>query len=151
MPANKLQVHPSWQLPLDEIDWQGVRSSGPGGQNVNKVNSKVEIRFNVLSSASLPERLRARIIEQAGSRISAAGDVIVVAGRFRDQPRNREDGIERLVKLLQAWLYVPPKRRATRPTRSSKERRHEHKREQSSKKSSRKLASTFKRSDGDRD
>ena len=146
-----LQIHPAWQLPLEEVEWQGVRSSGPGGQNVNKVNSKVEVRFNVLASRSIPERFRARILEQAGTRVSTAGDVIVVAGRFRDQPRNREDGLERLVALLQGWLYVAPKRRATKPTRSSKERRHEFKKGQSTKKSARSVASGYKRGRGDRE
>ncbi len=144
-------VHTLWQLPEEEIEWQGIRASGPGGQNVNKVNSKVEIRFNVQRSRSLPSALRNRILEQAGSRVSAAGDIIVVAGRFRDQPRNREDGILRLIALLQKFLYVPAKRRATKPTRSSKERRHDSKREQSGKKNARTVAAGLKRGRGSDD
>lgn len=151
MTPRHYQIHAQWKLPDEEIEWQGVRASGPGGQNVNKVNSKVEIRFNVQRSRSIPAALRNRILEQAGSRVSAAGDIIVVAGRFRDQPRNREDGILRLIALLQKFLYVPTKRRATKPTRSSKERRHDSKREQSTKKNARNVAVGLKRGRGSQD
>lgn len=145
------QVNSSWQIPEDEIEWQGVRASGPGGQNVNKVNSKVEIRFNIHRSRSIPAALKNRILEQAGGRVSASGDIIVVAGRFRDQPRNREDGIVRLIALLKTFIYVPERRRATKPTRSSKERRHDSKREQSSKKTARNVATGLKRGRGSND
>ncbi len=146
---NSLQINSAWALPIDEVEWTAVRGSGPGGQNVNKVNSKVEIRWNLHKSRSMPERYRKIILERAGKRLTGAGDILVVAGRFRDQPRNYEDGLERLVAILRSAISVPKNRRATKPTRSSQERRHVAKRIQGEKKGERKHARSVKHGHSD--
>lgn len=130
-------VLPGWRIPIDEITFRAVRSSGPGGQNVNKVNTKVELRWSPSASRSLPERYRDRLLEAAASRLTASGDLIVTSSRFREQHRNRESAIERFQALLRSLLYVPPARRKTRPTRTSKERRVRDKKALSTKKQDR--------------
>jgi ribosome-associated protein len=118
-----LQVSPSIQIADGELAESFVRASGPGGQNVNKVASAVELRFDVAHSPSLPEPLRARLLARRDRRLTADGVLVIQANRFRDQARNREDARERLVEIIRAALHVPKKRVATKPTRASKERR----------------------------
>lgn len=118
-----LLITPSWTLPESELTFTAVRASGPGGQNVNKVNSKVEVRWNIHQSRSLPPLLKERILGKNSSRITASGDIVVLAGRFRDQPKNREDGITRMVTLLKALLHVPRQRKKTKPSKAAKEKR----------------------------
>jgi len=107
----------------DELVERFVRSSGPGGQNVNKVASAVELRFDVRASASLPEPLRERLLARRDRRLTDEGVLVIQANRFRDQAKNREDARARLAEVIRAAQFVPKKRIATRPTRASKERR----------------------------
>jgi ribosome-associated protein len=110
-----------------EIDEQFVRASGPGGQNVNKLSTAVQLRFDVRHSPSLPGDVRARLERLAGSRLTRDGIVVIIAQRHRTQARNRQDALDRLIVLIRQAAVAPVKRRATRPTRASRERRIEGK------------------------
>ena len=122
-----LRVNEKIAIPERELEERFVRASGPGGQNVNKVSTAVELRFDVRSSPSLTADVRARLSHVAGRRLTDEGILVIRAERFRTQERNREDARERLVELIGRAAIVPKRRIATRPTRASKERRHEAK------------------------
>jgi len=106
-----------------EVEIGFIRASGPGGQNVNKVASAAQLRFDVVRSRSLPEAVRARLARQLGRRLSRDGVLVVTAQRFRSQQRNREDGLARLVALIRRAATPPKPRRPTKPSRAQKERR----------------------------
>ncbi len=118
-----LIVSSSLSLPESELIERFLRADGPGGQHVNRTESAVELRFDVLGSPSLPEEVRARLLARRDRRLTGEGVLVIQGRRFRDQARNRDDVRERLAELIRAVLLPPKRRVATRPTRASKERR----------------------------
>ena len=115
----------------DEIRLEFVRSSGPGGQNVNKVATAAQLRFNVSTSPSLPEDVKHRLVRVAGNRMNAQGELVIDARRFRSQTRNRKDAEKRLAEWIRRAAVPPKHRRKTKPTAASKRRRLEQKRRRS--------------------
>ena len=129
-----IRVTPHIQIQEAEIREDFVLSSGPGGQNVNKVSTAVQLRFNVVRSSSLPEAVRERLLHLAGKRINEQGELLIEARRFRSQERNRQDARERLVQWIRRAAEKPRPRRKTKPSPASKKRRLASKRRQSEKK-----------------
>lgn len=125
------------QIPLSEFTFSYVRSSGPGGQNVNKVNSKAVLRWDVSASPSLPDDVRARLLGKLGSQLTTGGELVVASDRYRDQPRNREDCLAKVAALVKSSATPPKKRRPTRPSRAVRARRRKSKEAQSRKKQQR--------------
>jgi ribosome-associated protein len=132
-----LFVPPDIRIDESELRFTFVRSSGPGGQNVNKVNSKAVLRFSILQSPGIPESVRARFLSRFGNRLTDAGEVVITSQRHRDQGRNADDCLEKLHDMLAAVARPPRRRKKTRPTRASIERRKEQKRARSKVKSNR--------------
>ncbi|WP_313914430.1 alternative ribosome rescue aminoacyl-tRNA hydrolase ArfB [Tahibacter sp.] len=132
-----LEVTPQIRIHDDELSESFVRSSGPGGQNVNKVASAVELRFDVANSPSLPDAVRARLLARRDRRLTDEGVLVISASRFRDQGRNREDARERLAEIVRAATVVAKKRIATKPSKGSQERRLQEKKTRSAHKAGR--------------
>ena len=126
-----LSVGDTIEIPEYELVERFVRAAGPGGQNVNKVASAVELRFDVARSRALPDAVRARLLARRDRRLTSDGVLVIQANRFRDQAKNRADARERLAALVVAATHVPKRRIATRPTRAAKERRIETKKNRS--------------------
>lgn len=126
-----IRVTPSIRLDPSELREEFVRASGPGGQNVNKVATAVQLRFDARNSPNLPHAVKARLAVIAGQRQTKDGVIIIEASRFRSQIRNRADALERLVAMIREAAIQPVERRATKPTYASKQRRLEGKRQRS--------------------
>ena len=118
-----IQITSTIAIGEDEIDESFVRSSGPGGQNVNKVSSAVQLRFDLARNRSLPGDVKARLVKLAGNRLSGEGVLILMAQEHRSQERNRQEALAKLVELIRRAATKPRPRHKTRPTRSSKQRR----------------------------
>jgi len=125
------------QIPQSEFEFTFARSGGPGGQNVNKVNSKAILRWPITISPSLPDDVRARFVKKYASRITIDGDLLISSQKYRDQSRNIDNCLEKLKDMLITIVYPPPTRRPTKPTQASKIRRSVGKRQHSIKKQQR--------------
>ncbi len=123
----EIRITPEIAIDERELEESFVLASGPGGQNVNKVSSAVQLRFNVALSISLPEPVRYRLMTQLKSRLTKDGVLVLVGRRYRDQNRNREDVRQRLAEFIQAAAVEPKKRFKTKPSRGAKEERLQHK------------------------
>ncbi|SDR05157.1 alternative ribosome rescue aminoacyl-tRNA hydrolase ArfB [Pseudovibrio sp. Tun.PSC04-5.I4] len=126
---NTIKVNERYSIDQRDLKEDFIRASGPGGQNVNKVSSSVQLRFNLDGNATLPDDLKDRLRKLAGSRLTLKGEIILTADRFRTQERNRDDALERLLELIRKAAFVPKARKATRPTLASKRRRIECKKQ----------------------
>jgi len=127
-----IRVPPTISLHESELEERFIRASGPGGQNVNKLSSAVQLRFDVRRSPSLPDEVRARLERLAGRRLTNEGVLVLIAQRHRTQERNRQDALDRLIEMIQRAAVAPIPRRPTKPTRGSRERRLESKKRRSS-------------------
>ena len=134
-----LYVHPKLTIAAAEIDVAAVRSSGPGGQNVNKVNSKITLRWSPERCEAMPEGWRQRFVARFANRINKDGELVLHSDRFRDQPQNLADARFRLVEMLLECREPPRPRKKTRPTLGSRRRRQKAKTEHSQKKQNRRM------------
>jgi len=122
-----LEVTPAVVIPDTDLSFAFVRASGPGGQNVNKVSSAVQLRFDMRGSAALSDAVKSRLRALAGRRVTDDGAILIIARNQRSQDQNRREALERLAELIQRALIVPKTRKATKPTRASREKRLESK------------------------
>lgn len=122
-----LEIAPHIHLNESELEFTFIRAPGPGGQNVNKVASAVQLRFDVIHSPSLPEDVRNRLCISIRNKLTTQGELIIKASRYRTQERNKQDAIKRLTNFLKSAAFSPPKRKKTKPTFASKQQRLETK------------------------
>jgi ribosome-associated protein len=132
-----LTIAPDIRIPLAEFQFSFVRSAGPGGQNVNKLNTKAVLRWAIAGSPSLPAGVRERFRAKYGNRLTVEGELVLTSQRFRDQARNKADCLEKLQSMLASVARPPVKRRRTKPSKASKARRLQQKRRRSEHKQSR--------------
>lgn len=137
MSLNYLAVTPSLRIPLSEFELSFARSGGPGGQNVNKVNSKVILRWRVMDSPSLENDVRERFMSKYQNRLTVEGELVLTSQRYRDQGSNLQDCLDKLSKMLATVAFPPRVRRKTRPSAAVQRRRVNEKREHSDKKQQR--------------
>jgi ribosome-associated protein len=130
-PFRMIRVTDSISIDESELDEDFVRSSGPGGQNVNKLSTAVQLRFDVRRSASLPNDVAIRLMRLAGSRLTKEGVLVITAQRHRTQERNRQDARDRLVEMIREASVAPTKRRPTKPSKAAKAKRIEGKKQRS--------------------
>jgi ribosome-associated protein len=136
--STPLVINPKITLPGSDLEWTAVRASGPGGQNVNKVNSKIELTFDFEGTVAIPDSAKARLRALAKNSLDAEGRVLVVSQKTRDQGKNLADARDKLKAMILKSLEVPKARKATKPTRASKARRITAKKKVGAKKASRK-------------
>lgn len=134
-----LHITSNIQIPEVELEEQFIRSSGPGGQNVNKVSTAVQLRFDVVHSESLPENVKRRLKRLAGKRMTDEGVLMIEARRYRSQEKNRQDARERLAALVRRAMQKPPRRKTTRPSKAARQRRLDTKKKRSEIKRSRRV------------
>ena len=133
-----LEINPNLVIPDSDLSFAFIRASGPGGQNVNKVSSAVQLRFDMAGTTALSDAVKSRLRALAGRRVTDDGAILITARNQRSQDHNRREALERLADLISKALVVPKTRKATKPTRASKERRLESKtRQQQTKKARR--------------
>jgi ribosome-associated protein len=135
--SEQLEINPEISIPLSEISFTYARSGGPGGQNVNKVNSKAILRWSVRDSLALPESIKDRFVSRYRRQITEEGCLVIAGQRFRSAPRNAEDCLARLAEMILAVAVEPKKRKASQPTKGSIARRLDEKKQRSERKSRR--------------
>jgi ribosome-associated protein len=125
----KLVIDRTWIIPEEDLELSYVRSSGPGGQNVNKVSTKVELRFRLSQCTALSSAQKRRLVAAHSGHVTRSGDIVLSSDRFRSQSRNQEDVLERLARMIRKIRTAPKRRVATKPTRASQQRRVQEKRQ----------------------